>query len=351
MGFAVGQVDQIDVVLFGEAESADAMLGVAEAGLADRILRGPADPSLVPQRLRGSPRGTTLIDDQRALLDDATQPLPIRRAATRLLVHLVDTPEGLADLVAHPEPAIREEALAGLRVRRDLPLPSSLLASLGSLSPSDREAVLAASLASTQRQRQLLAAVDGGRVDPLLVDANRAARLRESDDPGIAGLARELLPETLGLPPETWTAYAAALHPTDGDRDRGRAVFAKSCAPCHAIGGAGGAVGPDLSDLRTKTREQLLEAILRPNAAIDAAYVGYVARTVDGRVVTGVIRAESETAITLRGADGRDVSLLRDELEAFKTTGKSLMPAGMERTIGPDAMSDLVHYLKTWRYK
>ena len=41
---------------------------------------------------------------------------------------------------------------------------------------------------------------------------------------------------------------------------------------------------------------------------------------------------------------------LRAEIEAIKSTGKSLMPVGLERTISPQQMADLIAFIKNWRY-
>jgi hypothetical protein len=49
------------------------------------------------------------------------------------------------------------------------------------------------------------------------------------------------------------------------------------------------------------------------------------------------------------GADGKTVTILRDEIESL-TSGKSLMPEGLEQQISPQQMADLLLYLKTWRH-
>jgi putative membrane-bound dehydrogenase-like protein len=66
-----------------------------------------------------------------------------------------------------------------------------------------------------------------------------------------------------------------------GDPARGAEVFWKhpvaACSACHAIGGLGGAVGPELSQVGARlTRPQLLQSILDPNAALAAGWPGEV---------------------------------------------------------------------------
>jgi hypothetical protein len=40
----------------------------------------------------------------------------------------------------------------------------------------------------------------------------------------------------------------------------------------------------------------------------------------------------------------------RDEIEDLKATGVSLMPVGFETQLSPEAMNDLIAYIKNWRY-
>ena len=67
-------------------------------------------------------------------------------------------------------------------------------------------------------------------------------------------------------------------------------------------------------------------------------------------VLSGVVRQETDAAVTLRQADGAEVSLLREEIDLLASTGASLMPEGLERQLDVPAMRDLITYLKTWRY-
>jgi putative heme-binding domain-containing protein len=109
-------------------------------------------------------------------------------------------------------------------------------------------------------------------------------------------------------------------------------------------------VAPDISDTRTKTPVQLLGDILQPNRAIDANYVSYAVTTTDGRPLLGVIAAETAGSVTLRLPEDKTVTLLRQDIDELRSTGRSLMPDGLEKNIPPQAMADLIAYLKGWRY-
>jgi len=131
---------------------------------------------------------------------------------------------------------------------------------------------------------------------------------------------------------------------------RGKAIFKNRCSVCHKIGDVGVQFAPDISDSRVKKPEQLLTDILQPNRAIDSNYYSYTATTVDGRVHTGVLAAETSTSITLKQQEGKSETLRRDEIEDLRNNGVSFMPEGLEKDIPMQEMADLISFIKNWRY-
>ena len=69
----------------------------------------------------------------------------------------------------------------------------------------------------------------------------------------------------------------------------------------------------------------------------------------DGRVVTGIVVAERDGSVTLRTAEGTDVTIPRADVESFASTKRSLMPEGFEKTIDARGMADLIAYLMSAR--
>ena len=269
--------------------------------------------------------------------------------AVRLLADLSDDAVTLLLLTTDDRPEVREAAWTGLIARTDLPLPDELYGTLASRSPADRASVLAASLAGPSRTVRLLRVIERGELSPDVIDRLAADRLRSHADETIRRLARDVLPDRSVDVAALMETYRPALA-VDTDAARGQALFREHCGVCHRVGRTGGIVGPDLSDLRTKTREALLLSVLDPDAAVDARYAAYTVETTAGRVLSGVLVGESSEAVTLRGSDGRETTVTRDEVEALHASGKSLMPGGFERRLDPPAVADLIEYLKTWRF-
>ena len=68
--------------------------------------------------------------------------------------------------------------------------------------------------------------------------------------------------------------------------------------------------------------------------------------TVDGRIFTGLLTNEAGNSITLVGPQGKRYNLLRAELERLQSTGKSMMPNGLEQLLPePQDLADLIAYV------
>ena len=134
--------------------------------------------------------------------------------------------------------------------------------------------------------------------------------------------------------------------PPEGDPARGRPVFERACAQCHVAAGLGFHVGPDLSGLGHRSVEDLLSNILDPNMAMNPAYVTFVAELADGEEEMGILAAETPQSVTLLQAGGRRVELPRAKLKELRSTGRSLMPEGLEAGVTPQELRDLIALLQ-----
>jgi len=214
-------------------------------------------------------------------------------------------------------------------------------------SPAVRAAILDVLLSRETGQQALLSALDEGRLTPGDLDAFRRRRLLETTDDSIRNRAAKLLAAAPAADRNALIASYGDATSAKGDSNKGKALFAKTCATCHRLGDVGVAVGPDLAPLAAKPRQALIAAILDPNQAIDPRYISYQVLTDNGLSISGLLTAESATSIVLTSQDGKQHTLLRCEIEEFKSTGKSLMPEGLERDISPTQMADLLAFLAT----
>ncbi|HWY76109.1 MAG TPA: hypothetical protein VN281_10860, partial [Verrucomicrobiae bacterium] len=132
-----------------------------------------------------------------------------------------------------------------------------------------------------------------------------------------------------------------------GDSARGETYFGQNCTPCHRLHNLGNAVGPDLGSVAFKPVGYLMLAILDPNQSVESRYTGYIAATKNDQEYTGIITTETPNSITLRLAGGTDVVILRSDLKQLNSTGRSLMPDGFENSLNPQALVDVIAFIRS----
>ena len=71
----------------------------------------------------------------------------------------------------------------------------------------------------------------------------------------------------------------------------------------------------------------------------------YLALTVDGRAINGMIAAQDPETVTLRNADNQLAVLNRDEIEVLKALNTSLMPDDVLKEMTDQQLRDLFAYL------
>jgi putative membrane-bound dehydrogenase-like protein len=140
-----------------------------------------------------------------------------------------------------------------------------------------------------------------------------------------------------------------ALLPT-ADIRRGLRVFQSkqaSCIACHQRGYLGGNIGPDLNRIgQIRSERDMLESILFPSLTFVRSYEPMSIVTDEGLVHNGLIRDETEDAITLQLDAQKSVVIPTSTIEERQMGNVSIMPAGLEKQLSPQELADLVKYLK-----
>jgi putative heme-binding domain-containing protein len=214
---------------------------------------------------------------------------------------------------------------------------------------------------------------EGGVGPPLAVP-----RLRRAGD-GAAllkliehGIEATEMPPARRTPPEiaalvAWVSKLSAQPPekVPGDARRGAQLYAGKggCATCHSIGGRGGALGPDLTDIGLRRGASHLRAALvqpeatvprsfssyRPDVSLSQNFLQVRVVTTAGLEVTGVRVNEDTFSIQVRDATNRVRSFWKEELrELHKDWGRSPMPS-YAQALSPVELDDLVAFLTAQR--
>jgi cytochrome c oxidase cbb3-type subunit 3 len=137
---------------------------------------------------------------------------------------------------------------------------------------------------------------------------------------------------------------------SSGDAGRGRQIYAGKggCARCHSIGGYGGGLGPDLSDIGARQNAaEIRNSLVDPDASVPLDYMQVRVMTKDGHSITGVRLNEDSFSIQIRDLSNQVHSFWNSELsEIVKQPKKSLMPS-YRSTLTAEELDDVVAYLQS----
>ena len=134
-----------------------------------------------------------------------------------------------------------------------------------------------------------------------------------------------------------------------GDPDAGHTLFlnhqAAQCLRCHAVGGQGGIVGPDLKGVATRgNTTYLLESLVNPSAKVAEGF-GIVSVTLnDGKSVAGVLQSKTDKGLTiLEGTTPRVIPA--SEVKEMTPPMSGMPPMGALLT--QRELRDILAYLQT----
>ncbi|MEZ6115850.1 MAG: c-type cytochrome [Pirellulaceae bacterium] len=135
-----------------------------------------------------------------------------------------------------------------------------------------------------------------------------------------------------------------------GSEERGRRVFLDTrsqCRQCHSLNGKGGVLGPDLSNVgKSKSKAQIVDAILHPSNDFAPQYQAWIVYTSDGKSHRGLqLDHKTGGAIVLTLDDGSNRRFSAAEIEGYEASPTSLMPRGLLDLLTPGEAIDLVTFL------
>lgn len=155
-------------------------------------------------------------------------------------------------------------------------------------------------------------------------------------------------------PGRTWTVEEAMTFVEDGlvnrDLEQGKAIFAATlCMSCHSMGGEGGFVGPDLTQLGNRfTPKDILEAIIHPDSVVSDQYAATVFHLKDGSSVVGRLTNENESTYFV-SQNPFAPQVLREipkgNVTRTQTSEVSPMVPHLIDRLNPEELKDLMAYL------
>ena len=242
------------------------------------------------------------------------------------------------------------EAIQGLTKFDDPAVAKKILARYPQLYPHERPQAIMALVSRPKFARELLGAIAECKVSKSDLGSTAVRQIRGFNDAKLTaqlvavwGEARETPADKLQL-----IAELKARHTADflakADIAQGRALYAGVCGQCHKLFGEGGAIGPDLTGSGRRDLDYLLQNIVDPNAIVDAAYYLNTITMKDGRVLSGIVGAQTERTLTLRSI-GQETTLDKTDIAKRDTQPISLMPEALLQAFSPEQQRDLLAYL------
>jgi putative heme-binding domain-containing protein len=159
-------------------------------------------------------------------------------------------------------------------------------------------------------------------------------------------LRRVLLP---WAKPYVALAVASSTPEIDGGNwANGKKIFfgeQAACSKCHKIGGEGGSIGADLSNLIFRDYASVLKDITEPSAAINPDHIAYNVQLTDGEVESGVLLKNNREEVVLGQVTGKDLTIPKDKVASMKASAISLMPEGLLKSLSVQEQKDLMTFL------
>jgi putative heme-binding domain-containing protein len=248
------------------------------------------------------------------------------------------------------DPTLRGAALRGLAAYDDPATPKRILQRYSSLTDEEKADAVSTLASRATYALALLEAIEAGNVarddlSPLI--ARQLIGLNDSS-------VREKLEKTWGAIRPASESKGPLLakfkslltfeYLQGADLPHGRQLFQRHCAACHTLFGEGGRIAPELTGAQRTNLDYVLENLADPSAVVPRDYQVTLVQTSDGRLLSGIIREETDQSLTVQTAT-EAVVLPKDEIEAREQTAQSMMPEGVLAALSEEEVRDLVAYL------
>ncbi len=256
--------------------------------------------------------------------------------------------EQLIDVILGTENV--ELQVAGIRMLshlEDTEYMDQFFLELDILGEKAKSELISNSINSVSSSLSVLKALDQKLVGSTEVTEEVRYALMNHDNSQVRKKAKELLESTVDPDRQKLIdQYLVAIDDKPEDPELGAGIFSANCTSCHSINGKGGEIGPDLTNIGTRSDEVLLTSILDPSRMVSYELELHVITTTGGKVYSGMVTSETTTSITIKQSDGREHTILLENIKEDNWTNQSIMPEGYERIIDEKQMASLLAYLR-----
>jgi putative membrane-bound dehydrogenase-like protein len=290
------------------------------------------------------------LDEVKTIALDGKEDLSARVSALKTLID--NRPPDLREICTQllEVRTLNATAVRGLALFDDPAIGAKLASSYRKFAATERPAIIDTLVSRPSFAQALLKEMAAGKIPRSDLNAFQARQIHS--------LNHEALSQQLG---EVWGEF----HESAADKTQlieklkvqlkpatlatanlgsGRVLFTALCSACHALYGAGGKIGPDLTGSGRANLDYLLENVVDPSGVVSADYRLTILNLKDGRVLSGIVGAQTDRTLTLRQLTG-EITIEKSEIAKQNVAPLSMMPEGLLLALQPDQVRDLIAYL------
>lgn len=288
----------------------------------------------------------------RSLLGDATQDISRRRQALDVLVKGQD--KASADVLMSEavlgNSDLQAAAVKALSTLGNDTTPEKLLERLGRFPGEVRGDVISTLVSRPAWTKLLLTSIGKGNIPSSDLHAYHVRQILTFENAELNELLKTHWGEIRESPADRrdqiaeWKKQLGPRVVAKGNLGNGRRVYAKTCQNCHRLFGTGGQIGPEITGSNRANLDYLLENVLDPSAVVGRDYQMTVVALHDGRSISGLLKLETDSALTIQTINDK-VVVPKADIEERNLSNASMMPERQLEALTKDEVRDLVAYL------
>ncbi len=285
----------------------------------------------------------------RRIVQNKNAILKQRKTALQSLIGAKDTELASTLHQLLKEKPMRQDALRGLAEYDDDQTGQLILQLYPQLNHVEKQTALSTMSSRVKYANQLLTSIANKKIPTTDLSAAAVTQMTNLNDKEVSAKIAKVWGQVKESPAELRQLIKHYKQLINKPRPRpdvllGRVVFKKTCAACHKLFDDGGNIGPELTGSHRANLDYLLSNVIDPSAVMATVYQPLIIETIQGRVLTGLLKKETAQAITIQTAEAL-VVIPKNEIEERKQSTKSMMPDGLWKKLSSHEVRSLVKYL------
>ncbi len=332
----------------------DAFQGRSLAGIPEELVNALAQSGGGSLALRFRQAQPSAVAEAIRLIQDANAKPEVRSQLIEICgqIQTDELRNVLLSIVRNEQnSSVLATALSALQNYDEADIAADVTTRFSDLSEEAQLGAEALLVSRTVWSKQLLAAIDAGTIDKEKISTSAIRKMLMHGDVSINAAIKMHWGEIAGLSPAQVQAETSRLQSIlaagSGNPRTGKKLFMQNCGRCHLLFDEGGRIGPDLTPFARDNLDRMLSSVVNPSLEIREGFENYVVVTNDGRVLNGFLADKDNQIVILRGVDGQNIILKKDDIDEMQVVPQSVMPEGALKLLNEQQIRDLFAYLRS----